>query len=267
MRWSPEAEAAVKKVPFFVRKKVRARVEEETRAAGNRIVSLAHVKAAQARFLKKMSADIKGYQVDTCFAAAGCPNRLIPSDHLLDRVENLLTRADLLSFLKKRVRGELKYHHEFRITFAECPNACSQPQIKDIGIIGACRPQLTNTDCDLCESCVAACPDGCIVTNEAKDRPRLNHEGCMSCGKCIAACPSGTITEKERGYRVQLGGKLGRHPRLAMELPGIYSDEQVLEIIKYCIRLYKKRSTGGERFAEIFKPVDVPDLISALQQQ
>ncbi|UCD33977.1 MAG: sulfite reductase, partial [Desulfobacterales bacterium] len=27
MKWSSDAEAAVKKVPFFVRKKVRARVE------------------------------------------------------------------------------------------------------------------------------------------------------------------------------------------------------------------------------------------------
>ena len=33
MQWSPEAEAAIKKVPFFVRKRVRARVERETRAA------------------------------------------------------------------------------------------------------------------------------------------------------------------------------------------------------------------------------------------
>ena len=45
MEWTPEAETAIKKVPFFVRKRVRARVEKEA-AAGNRPrVSLADVKA------------------------------------------------------------------------------------------------------------------------------------------------------------------------------------------------------------------------------
>ena len=29
---------------------------------------------------------------------------------------------------------DLKFHHEFRVTVADCPNSCSQPQIKDIGI-------------------------------------------------------------------------------------------------------------------------------------
>ncbi len=32
MKWTPEAEKAVKKVPFFVRKRVRARVEKEAAA-------------------------------------------------------------------------------------------------------------------------------------------------------------------------------------------------------------------------------------------
>ena len=50
MKWTPEAEAAIKKVPFFVRKKVRARVEKEAGAAGKGVVSIAEVKAAQARF-------------------------------------------------------------------------------------------------------------------------------------------------------------------------------------------------------------------------
>jgi len=38
MKWAPEAEVAIKKVPFFVRKKVRARVENEATVAGKKIV-------------------------------------------------------------------------------------------------------------------------------------------------------------------------------------------------------------------------------------
>jgi hypothetical protein len=48
-----EAEEAVKKV--------RSRIENEAIEVGKKIVSLADVKATQARFLKKMSSEIKGY--------------------------------------------------------------------------------------------------------------------------------------------------------------------------------------------------------------
>jgi hypothetical protein len=38
MEWSPEAEAAIKKVPFFVRKRVRSRVEQDAKQAGKTVV-------------------------------------------------------------------------------------------------------------------------------------------------------------------------------------------------------------------------------------
>jgi hypothetical protein len=49
MKWMPEAEEAIKKVPFFVRKRVKARVEKEAMEAGKQAVSLADVKATQAQ--------------------------------------------------------------------------------------------------------------------------------------------------------------------------------------------------------------------------
>ena len=60
---------------------------------------------------------------------------------------------------------------------------------------------------------------------------------------------------------MQLAGKLGRHPKLAKELPGIYSKEAVIDIIKDCIKIYKRKSTNGKRFAEIFDESDFNSLI------
>lgn len=251
MEWTTEADEAVKKVPFFVRKKVRLRVEEYTTAAGKKVVSLADVKTAQARFLSKMSEEIKGYQVEACFGAGGCPNRVGRSEDLLERIENRLAREDLLSFLKQRVKGELKFHHEFRVAIADCPNACSQPQIKDIGIIGASLPEITDEDCTLCSACVEVCPDRCVTLNMVDEVPDIDMHRCPACGKCILSCPTGTIAEKQKGYRIQLGGKLGRHPQLARELSGIYTEDEVLDIVQFCIGFYKKHSTAGKRFAEI----------------
>jgi anaerobic sulfite reductase subunit C len=55
---------------------------------------------------------------------------------------------------------------------------------------------------------------------------------------------------------VQLGGKLGRHPQLARELPGFYTEDQVLDIIQDCLCIYKARSKHGERLGQILKPSD-----------
>ena len=256
MKWTPEAEEAVKKVPFFVRKKVRSRIENETSEAGKKIISLADVKATQARYLNKMSSEIKGYQVDTCFGSSGCPNPANSCDGLLKKIENFLEKEDLLSFLKQRVSGDLKFHHEFKVTLAECPNACSQPQIKDIGIIGAVTPMTTDEECTRCEACTEACIEKCISFDNTNEMPEIDLDQCLKCNKCIDVCPTGTIAEKKRGFRVQLGGKLGRHPRLAEELEGIYSEQEVLEIVKRCVKFYKENNKHGERFAEIFQNTD-----------
>jgi dissimilatory sulfite reductase (desulfoviridin) alpha/beta subunit len=254
MKWMPEAEEAIKKVPFFVRKRVRARVEKEAKEEGKQVVSLADVKATQARYLTSMSSEIKGYQIETCFGPSGCPNRAIISDQLIAQIETEVEKADLLGFLEQTVKGDLKFHHEFRITLADCPNACSQPQIKDIGIIGACAPVVTDEPCSLCEACVEACKEDAILLDSEKEVPIIDDSLCLKCGKCIPACPTGTLAEGQKGFRVQLGGKLGRHPQLAKELPGVYSEGQVRQIIQDCIGFYKQHSQHGKRFAQILQP-------------
>ncbi len=267
MQWTPEAEAAIKKVPFFVRKRVRRRVEDGTANAGKTMVTLADVKATQQRYLKSMISEIKGYQIDTCFGPSGCPNRAVRGDRLVQKIENLLIKEDLLAFLKQRVRGDLKFHHEFRITIADCPNACSQPQIKDVGIIGACAPTLSQEECTLCEACIASCKESAITISPNHDNPTIDYHRCLFCGQCIKVCPTKTLIAVNSGYRVQLGGKLGRHPRLARELPGLYSEDSVQQIVADCIAFYKANSLHGERFSHIFRDEDFDTFVKRYQSQ
>ncbi len=258
MKWTPDAENAVKNVPFFVRKKVRARVEEEARRRGRDRVALADVKAAQARFLNRMSREIRGYRVEACFGSGGCPNRILDSAALVERIEAMLEQEDLLGFLRSQVGDDLKFHHEFRVALADCPNACSQPQIRDVGVIGAVDPGATEEPCTLCGACEAACKEDAVQL--AADAPGIDMGLCLACGQCIEACPTGTLAREKEGYRVLLGGKLGRHPRLAAALPGRYTEDQVLEVLKACVDLYKVRSRRGRRFSEILTEEDVRDL-------
>jgi anaerobic sulfite reductase subunit C len=257
MDWTAEAEKALKKVPFFVRKRVRAQVEKEAVDAGCPAVGLPQVQATQRRYLNNMESEIRGFQLDGCFGPSGCPNRAVVDEGLMPRLLALLEEEDLLGFLKQSVAGKLRFHHEFRVTVADCPNACSHPQIKDIGIIGACAPQLTEAECSGCEACVAACGEGAIALPATAPEPRIDMTRCLACGKCMTVCPTGTLTMGARGYRVLLGGKLGRHPRLAQELPGIFAAEAVLGIVRDCIALYKRRSRNGARFADIITLEDI----------
>ncbi len=260
MKWTAEAEEAIKKVPFFVRKKVRARVEQEALQNGHGQITLTEVKATQKRYLTGMQSEVKGYQLDACFGPSGCPNAIAASQDLAAQIETLLLQADLLGFLKSKGIRELKFHHEFRVTVADCPNACSQPQIKDIGIIGARRPGISDISCTACEACVESCRESAIALDNAEPAPVIDEKRCVACGHCIPVCPSGTLTANAEGYRIQLGGKLGRHPQLARELPGIYGPATILEIVDAAIHIYKTRSQKGERFGAVLQPEDFENL-------
>ena len=258
MNWSKEAEEALSKVPFFVRKRVKKRVEEEADRQKAHEVTLEHVQTCKKRFLNQMEDEVKGYQVENCFGPTGCPNRAVDWD-ISKKIEGLFEKRNLKAFLKKKVQGPLKLHHEFRVSISDCPNACSRPQIADLGLIGARRPRISEEECIQCGACVEACREGAILM--AGKWPVINLEKCLSCGQCITACPTRTLREDKRGFRVQVGGKLGRHPRLAEELPGVHSLEETLEIIDRCLDHYQKHCRHGERFGEILERTGVKGLV------
>jgi len=251
MKWTGQAEEAVSRVPFFVRRRVRKRVEEEARRVGSEEVTLEHVRSCQQRFLANMDQEVKGYQVETCFGPNGCPNRALVDDALAKDIEALVAGKGLRDFLKGRVQGPLKMHHEFRISVSDCPNACSRPQITDVGIIGAVRPEPSEEPCSQCGECIAICRENAISLPQDREGPVLDLDKCVSCGQCVSVCPAASLKAGARGYRILLGGKLGRHPQLASELEGVYARDQVLEIVEICLQHFLKHNTQGERFGEI----------------
>jgi len=251
MEWSKEAEEAMGKVPFFVRKRVRKRVEEEAVRQDAKTVSLDHVKTCQKRFLNQMEDEVRGFQVEICFGSAGCRNRAVNWDDFSKKVEGLLASTNFKTFLKEKVQGPLKMHHEFRVSISDCPNACSRPQIADLGLIGARSPQISAEPCCQCGACVETCREGAITL--AGKWPVFNRDRCVFCGQCITVCPTRTLQEEKRGYRIQVGGKLGRHPRLARELSGIHAPEEALKVAAKCVDYYQSRCLKGERFGEILE--------------
>ena len=103
MKWSEEAEKAIKKVPFFVRKKVKTKVETFVAQKGQNFVQLSDVNALKKKFLSKggMEKDIKGYEVSTCFGGAGCPNVANSCTLLAKEIENVIKKEEKAKPAKK----------------------------------------------------------------------------------------------------------------------------------------------------------------------
>jgi len=254
------------RVPFFVRNRVRKRVEDEAQSQGAKMVTMAHVTACQQRFMHQQEEEVKGYQVEGCFGGNGCPNRIETGLDLAAALERELTGRDLKNFLKSLVNGPLKLHHEFRITLADCPNGCSRPQIADVGIVAARRPRLTTSPCSGCGSCVAVCQESAIALVPNAETPTIDFSKCLACGHCINNCPSGTLTSGAIGYRILVGGKLGRHPQLGLELPGIFSPETALAIVQQCVGHFMTHTRRGERFGEIINRTGLNFLAPIMEQ-
>lgn len=260
MRWSRDAEEAISKVPFFVRRRVKKKIEFEAQAMGATEVTLQHVHTVKQNFMRKMEDDIKGYQIESCFGSSGCPNRIPHENDLPERAEEILIKRDLKTFLKSKVNGPLKFHHEFRVSFADCPNACSRPQISDVGIVVALAPVVVGSECTQCGLCAETCLEKAVTIESGMNLPSLDFNRCVYCGQCIKSCPNETLARGKEGFRIMIGGKLGRHPRLATGLDGIFSRGETLELFERILGFFCEYNHHGERLGEMVERVGVREV-------
>ncbi len=249
MKWEKEAEELLRRVPFFVRKRVKRAVEEYVSRKGRGRVTARDLLEAKEALRDRASKVEEGFAVEDCF---GCDNAVISSDALPSQVEEVLGRAGLTEFLQKKAGEELKHHHQFRVVFSCCPNACSQGQIRDVAFIGRVEP-VVQGPCSRCGACEEACEEGAIRLTDSG--PQIDPTKCLGCGACIKVCPEGTIREGQKGYRLLVGGKLGRHPRLATELLPLVPKEEVLRVVEALVNLYKELNEKGERLGTVIQRV------------
>ncbi|MEG6506461.1 4Fe-4S dicluster domain-containing protein [Nitratidesulfovibrio sp. 1201_IL3209] len=151
-----------------------------------------------------------------------CRFSLPVPEGFLVRLERVVAESGWPEFLRDVVRGPILHHHAFRVAVSACPNGCSRPHIADVGIIRAWTPGRASDACTRCGLCERLCPDHAMTLGEGdEDGPRLHPENCLSCGLCIKRCPEKALPVAREGWRVVVGGRLGRRPRLATELEGL----------------------------------------------
>ena len=118
MEWNKDAEQAVARVPFFVRKRVQKRVEAEAQQAGAAKVTMTHVAACKQQYLHHQEDEVQGFTVESCFGQSGCPNRIDTGEDLTKRLEALLRAHNLKEFMQSRMQNEIRLADPFAKTQA-----------------------------------------------------------------------------------------------------------------------------------------------------
>jgi dissimilatory sulfite reductase (desulfoviridin) alpha/beta subunit len=276
MHWEPEAEEILKRAPRLIRAFARGRVEALARERGSDRVTKELAQQAYAalrpgggggagsepdpaeveRLERSLQSEERGkrqtrcYEVTACAGSVGCPLALISVAEVADALVEEIQSSGLPEHLAAGRAGRpILAHHRFKAAVAGCPNACSQPQICDLGVVGAARVAVTSDRCDQCGACVAACREGCL--DLAGKAPDIAAERCIGCGECVRACPRDALQIGDVAHRVLAGGKLGRHPRLATEVRSFAAAEEVRRVARRALKLLMEEGDPGERLGSL----------------
>lgn len=193
------------------------------------------------------------FKIRRCFE--GCSNAVIDTARAEKVLSNVLHEGDYVCKFGAEISGAKPMPHQlFHIAIAGCPNSCTQPQVKDFGVQGQAVPHI-GTDCILCGGCVTACPEGLVKLTQ--DAPIIDTAECLNCERCVRACPSETLTTLRKGYRVLVGGKLGRRPRLGQVLYPLIDDKGLADSFKASLDFYLQERRPRERFGGLVERTGV----------
>ncbi len=203
---------------------------------------------------------IEPVSIEACFGDKGCPNSLGKMEALIEKLQEIIEKEKLKEFIVEKTKGKMRMHNTFRIGISNCPNACSQVHIKDFGIIQKVKIKYDKSSCVLCGKCVKICIENAL--NLSKEDLNLDSNKCVGCGMCVKCCEQGALTIEEKGYMVLAGGKLGRHPMLALTINNFTDENTLIEIFQKVIKYYKENNIAGERLGSIFQRKNINNLSS-----
>ena len=140
--------------------------------------------------------------------------------------------------------------HKFKIAVGGCPNNCVKPDLNDLGVIGQRVPTICLDKCRGCKKCQVelACP----VKAARVEGGKIDiSDDCNHCGRCKGRCPFGAVTDYKDGYKIYIGGRWGKRVAQGRALSRIFtSEEQVVEVIRRVIELFRTEGVDGERFSD-----------------
>lgn len=194
-----------------------------------------------------MQEQILGFDLEYCRGFLGkCPYGLTEESRVwLDKVKKRLA----LSSFKKLELAALKKHQFFKIGLSACPNSCAKSQIKDLGIIFKRKPFWDKEKCKLCLECIEFCPDKALSLEREQI---IISQNCLDCGQCLKKCSFEGFGLARAYVSVLLGGRLGRHPKLAEEIFKL-TEKDTLLFIDCLLGLLEQREKELKQGKDLFR--------------
>ena len=197
-------------------------------------------------------------EVVTCRAGeGGCPMAVIDVGAVAGQLAEVLADPELKARLEERLKKQFNFHSQFCAVVTGCPNACAQPQIRDFGVTGRARIELDESLCSECGACADACKEGAISIVDG--RPVIEESLCIGCCDCVRVCQSDALGEGRPRCEVTVGGKLGRHPRLAESVGEFDTADEVAECFRRVISLLLSEGQKGERLGALLERLSRQD--------
>lgn len=202
-----------------------------------------------------LNRDIQLYTVIACRAE---PNeRNFDPWELKFEVENKLKELDITRIItdKLSLRRPVSAHHRFIVALAGCANGCVTPETRAFGLSGVMKPAINQNECTQCFLCVDGCKRNAIVLR--KGRPEIDFSACDYCGHCIKVCPKRVYDPAEVGYRVFVGGRLGRFHQPGFVLFRIADKSIVMKALEAVVTLIRDEAQGEESITDLFNRLGV----------
>ena len=201
MEWDKEASLRLEKIPVFVRRMARSKIEKRASEKGKSVVTLEDVEDAKSSFMgtgsvksdkgvinaNPFSLDSKAgedkyeilkrsdeyeeedgypamYHIDICRGEdVECPFLIAGIKGLMQKIKNRLRENEFSKKLISRIDGKILPHQRLKIAISSCPNCCSMPQIRDFGVHVRAKVFVDeNFECNGCGNCLRACKEGAI---------------------------------------------------------------------------------------------------------
>jgi anaerobic sulfite reductase subunit C len=178
----------------------------------------------------------------------------------------LIQAQGLAAVIDDRFYGRGGLPHKFKLCVTGCPNACLKPSENDLGIQGVARVALTPDRCNGCGVCIRACPAHALRLED--DIAVIDRRRCLGCSQCVRVCPQSAWQQVAHGFRVSVGGKMGKFPRLGrVAFPFLTGEEKLLAVIDATLSFYASQGVPKERFADTLRRVGWPRYRAYVRQQ
>jgi dissimilatory sulfite reductase (desulfoviridin) alpha/beta subunit len=212
-----------------------------------------------------LASEMDLFDVELCHARNfRCQNQNIEVRELKKELEQKLRELKLTELIADLIPDgqRIMTHDRLRVSVSACPNGCTAPESRVFGVAGVAKPMVTDAACNECFTCVDRCRRRAILIRNGG--PEIDFTRCDWCGQCVKACLDGVLAYENSGYRIFVGGHIGRFPQYGQVLFRMADRETLFRALEASVELIKEESLGEESLTSIINRLGVAPLFQKI---